>query len=71
MRDVINISMPAEMVKDLNMEVKKGKFASKSEFFRHLLRMWNTQKLAVELKREQKEFRRGNYKVLRSLKDID
>jgi Arc/MetJ-type ribon-helix-helix transcriptional regulator len=51
-------------------ETKKGGFASKSEFFRHLLRMWNTQKLAGELKMEQKEFKKGNYKVLRSLKDL-
>ena len=71
MRDVINISMPTEMVRDVNMEIKRGKFASKSEFFRHLLRMWNTQKLAQELKMEQKEFRRENYKVLRSLKNLD
>jgi Arc/MetJ-type ribon-helix-helix transcriptional regulator len=71
MRDVINISMPVEMVRDVNMEIKKGKFASKSEFFRHLLRMWNTQKLAVELQKERKEFKKGNYKVLRSLKDLD
>ena len=71
MRDVINISMPTEMVRDVNREIRIGKFASKSEFFRHLLRMWNTQKLAMELKREQKEFRKGNYKVLRSLKNID
>ncbi|MEK7669370.1 MAG: ribbon-helix-helix domain-containing protein [Patescibacteria group bacterium] len=70
MRDIINISMPAEMVKDVNMEIKKGNFASKSEFFRHLLRMWNTQKLAEELKREQREFRKGNYKVLHSLKNL-
>lgn len=62
--------MPAEMVKDVNMEIKKGNFASKSEFFRHLLRMWNTQKLAEELKREQREFRKGNYKVLHSLKNL-
>ncbi len=71
MRDIINISMPAEMVKDVNMEIKKGKFASKSEFFRHLLRMWNSQKLAHELKIEQREFKKGNYKILRSLKDLD
>lgn len=63
--------MPPEMVRDLDTEVKRGKFASKSEFFRHLLRIWNTQKLAQELKREQKEFRKGNYKVLRSLKELD
>jgi len=70
MRDVINISMPAEMVKNVNMEIKKGNFASKSEFFRHLLRMWNTQKLVQELKREQKEFRKGNYKILHSLRNL-
>jgi Arc/MetJ-type ribon-helix-helix transcriptional regulator len=70
MRDIINISMPTEMVRDVNMEIKRGKFASKSEFFRHLLRMWNTQKLAQELKKEREEFRKGNYKVLRSLKNL-
>lgn len=62
--------MPPEMVRDMNLEIKKGKFASKSEFFRHLLRMWNTQKFAKELKREQTEFRKGNYRVLRSLKNL-
>ncbi len=71
MRDVINISMPKEMVKDVIKEIKNGKFASKSEFFRHLLRMWNTQKLAQELKNEQKKFKKGDYKVLRSLKNLD
>lgn len=70
MRDIINISMPTEMVRDVNTEIKKGKFASKSEFFRHLLRMWNTQKLAEELKKEQREFKKGNYKILRSLKSL-
>lgn len=63
--------MPHDLLRDVNFEVKKGKFASKSEFFRHLLRMWNTQKLAAELKKEQKEFRNGSYKVLRSLKQLD
>ena len=70
MRTIINISMPPELVRDMNMEVKKGKFASKSEFFRHLLRMWNTHKLSEELKKEQKEFRKGKYKVLKSLKSL-
>lgn len=62
--------MPYEMANLVKRETKKGGFASKSEFFRHLLRMWNTQKLAGELKMEQKEFKKGNYKVLRSLKDL-
>lgn len=71
MRNIINISMPYEMATEVRKETKKGGFASKSEFFRHLLRMWSTQKLAQELKREQREFRKGNYKVLRSLKNLD
>ena len=71
MRDVINISMPIEMVRDVNTEIKRGKFAPNSEFFRHLVRMWNTHKLAQELKKEQKEFGKGNYRILRSLKDLE
>lgn len=70
MRNIINISMPYEMANEVRRETKKGNFASKSEFFRHLLRMWNTQKLAQELKKEQKEFKKGHYKVLYSLKGI-
>ena len=46
------------------------KFASTSEFMRHLIRVWNTQKLAEELKAEREQFRKGNYKVLKSLKDL-
>lgn len=71
MRNVINISMPSEMAKEVKREIKKGGFASKSEFFRHLLRLWNTQKLVKELKMEQEEFKKGNYKILRSLNDLD
>lgn len=58
------------MVRDIDFEVKNGKFASKSEFFRHLLRMWNTYKLSEELKKEQRGFKNGNYKILKSLKDL-
>lgn len=70
MRNIINISMPYEMANEVSRETKEGGFASKSEFFRHLLRLWNTQKLAQELKKEQREFRKGNYKVLSSLKNL-
>lgn len=70
MRNIINISLPAEMAKEIKAEVKKGKFASTSEFMRHLIRMWNTEKLAQELKKEKEYFRKGKYKVLRSFKDL-
>lgn len=62
--------MPPELVIDIESEVKRGKFASKSEFFRHLLRLWNTQKLATDLEKERAEFKKGNYHVLKSLKNL-
>ena len=51
MRNILNISLPKEMVVDIKREVKAGKFASTSEFMRHLIRMWNTRKLAEEFKK--------------------
>lgn len=70
MRNVVNISLPENTVKLIDKEVKNGGFATKSEFFRHLLRLWNTQKLAEELKKNRKEFEAGKGKVLRSLRDL-
>lgn len=70
MRNIMNISLPKEMVVDIKREVKAGKFASTSEFMRHLIRVWNTKKLAEELKKEREQFRKGNDKVLKSLRDL-
>lgn len=70
MRNVINISLPENSVKFVESEVKKGGFATKSEFFRHLLRVWNTYKLARELEESRKEFETGKGKALRSLRDL-
>ncbi|MDO8482309.1 MAG: ribbon-helix-helix domain-containing protein [bacterium] len=66
----MNISLPKEMVVDIKREVKLGKFASTSEFVRHLIRLWNTEKLVRDIKQSQKEFAQGKYKVLRSLRDL-
>lgn len=70
MRNIVNISLPSQMVKVIRDEVKRGRFASTSEFMRHLIRMWNTNRLAAELDKEREGFRKGHYKVLRSLKDL-
>ena len=70
MRNIINISLPETMVKEVKKDVKLGGFASTSEFFRHLLRLWRTQKLAEELKRSRTEIAAGKGKVLRSLKEL-
>ena len=70
MRNVINISLPPRMAQEVERAVKKGRYASTSEFFRHLLRVWNTHKLAEELEESRKEFETGKGKVLRSLRDL-
>ncbi len=73
MRQVINLSLPAPLVKAVRREVKNGDYASTSEFFRHLLRLWNTKQLAEEIRRAREEFRtkKGTWKELRSLDDLD
>lgn len=67
MRTIINISLPAEMAREVTREVKRGRFASKSEFFRHLLR---THQLSEELQEMRTDFERGDGKKLTSLKDL-
>jgi Arc/MetJ-type ribon-helix-helix transcriptional regulator len=70
MRSIINISLPASLAAEVKREVKEGHFASTSEFFRHVLRLWNTGKVLRELKQSEKEFTQGKGKVLKSLKDL-
>lgn len=70
MRNIVNISLPPRMAQEVARAVRKGRYASTSEFFRHLLRLWNTHKLAEELKISRKEFGAGKGKILRSLDDL-
>lgn len=70
MRNIINISLPKELSKEVDKAVKSGNFASKSEFFRNLIRMWKEQKLLDEIMESEKEFAEGKGKILRSLKDL-
>lgn len=67
MRNIINISLPEPMAKRVEREVKKGGFSTKSEFFRHLIRV---HALAQELSLSREEFARGEGKKLQSLKDL-
>jgi len=71
MRTIINISLPQAMADDVKREVKEGKFASTSEFFRHMLRLWNTEKLYKDLQKSEKDFETGrNWKKLNSIEDL-
>jgi Arc/MetJ-type ribon-helix-helix transcriptional regulator len=70
MRSVINISLPASLYQVVEEEVEKGKYASKSEFFRNLLRMWTEGRLLNELERSRDEIKKGKAKFLKSLSDL-
>ena len=70
MRQIVNISLPKETVKMIKEEVKSGGFASVSEFMRHIIRLWRTEKLAGEIRQSEGEYAAGKGKVLKSLKDL-
>ena len=59
MRDVINISLPPEMSKLVTKAAKSGRYASKSEFFRDLLRMWSDHQLVDVIDQSEREFLKG------------
>jgi len=67
MRTIINISLPVELSRIVEKTVATGEYASKSEFFRHLLRLWIVKD---ELAESRKELKRGRGKILTSLSDL-
>lgn len=70
MRQVINISLPDTMAKTVKKAVKTGDYSSTSEFFRHLVRDWQENKIMTELSESRLELASGKGKVLKSLKDL-
>ena len=70
MRSIINISLPSQLEEVVNREVIKGSYASKSEFFRYLLRSYIESSFFKELEKSRKELSRDKGKLLTSLKDL-
>lgn len=70
MREIINISLPSAMVKTVKRAVKEGYYISTSEFFRTLLRNWQSNQLLNELNESRKEIILGKGKILKSLNDL-
>lgn len=70
MRNIINLSLPQKLTEVVEENVKTGHFASKSEFFRMLLRLWMEGKLVQELEESRKELNSGRGKLLKSLKKL-
>ncbi|MFA6376482.1 MAG: ribbon-helix-helix protein, CopG family [Candidatus Paceibacterota bacterium] len=70
MRNIVTISLPKQLDDELEKEVKTGRFASKSEFVRCLIRLWQEEKILNELEQGKKEIKAGLGKELKSLKDL-
>ena len=70
MRAVVNISLSTQLNSVVESQVKSGRYSSKSEFFRNLLRMWIEGQLLRELEESRKELNEGKGKILRSLADL-
>ncbi|OGN11396.1 MAG: hypothetical protein A3C71_00930 [Candidatus Yanofskybacteria bacterium RIFCSPHIGHO2_02_FULL_43_15c] len=67
MRSIINISLPKEMARKVSQKVKKGRFASTSEYLRYLIRI---DEVMADIENSRREFAAGKGKLLKSLKDL-
>ncbi|HLD70637.1 MAG TPA: ribbon-helix-helix domain-containing protein [Negativicutes bacterium] len=71
MRDILNISLSKELSEKVDSLVKKGRYSTKSEFLRELIRERIAEADLLErLRKSQTEIALGQGKVLRSLKDL-
>lgn len=66
----MNISLPEPMAVLIETAVTSGKYSTKSEFFRSLVRDWSEKRLAIELRESHDEMKKGKRKLLKSLKDL-
>lgn len=67
-REIINISLPPEMAKDIRAEVSDKGFASVSEYIRHLFREEKQRALAETLHAQR---RSGKWIKISSLSDLE
>lgn len=70
MRSIVNISMPPNLKKEVEQIIKEEKYASVSEFFRDAIRTWKENQIYNEIMQSEKEFAKGNGRVLKSLKEL-
>ena len=70
MRDVVNISLPELLNKEIEKAMKKGRYSTKSEFIRELIRSHLEDELVRQVEESEREIRAGKGKILRSLRDL-
>lgn len=72
MRKILNISLSKELVRDVEVMTKRGKYSSKSEFIRDLVRAKKEyDELVRSVKKSEAEFRAGKALPARSLEELE
>ena len=68
MRQIINISLPKELDRAVESIVKRGRYSTKSEFLRELIReRIEEENLLARIEKSRKEIKAGKGKLLKSL----
>lgn len=66
----MNISVSPKLKKAIEAAVIKGGYTSKSEFLRDIFRAWEEQQLLKSIRKSERQIKNGQFKVLKSLKDL-
>ena len=70
MRKILNISLPQSLADYVEKSVKKGKYASKSEFIRDLLRQHSQSETTRQVLKSSTQMKKGLKFPLHSFKDL-
>ena len=70
MRQIFNISLLEPLANLVDNTVAVEGYASKSEFFRELIRNWADTRLLTELNKSHNEIASGKGKLLKNLRDL-
>ena len=71
MRTIINISLPEPLSQLVEEIVKRGRYSTKSEFLRELIRDRVAEEdLLARIEKSRQEIKLGKGRVLKSLRDL-
>ncbi|MEK7536135.1 MAG: ribbon-helix-helix domain-containing protein [Patescibacteria group bacterium] len=70
MRQTMTISLPQDLLKDIERGVKERGYATKSEYVRDLVREKKEEEFMKLIEKNRKEFKSGKGKVLKSLEEL-
>ena len=71
MRQTMTISLPHDLLIEVQRGVKEGGYATKSEYIRDLVRDAKEEKFMKMIEKSRKDFKAGKGKLLKSVNDLD